>query len=117
MKFEEYAKQNKIIIICLPTHSLYITQSLDTDYYNVLKKHYNIEINLFIKIKIIYIIKSEFFLAFKSAFYKTFIKENILDGFRRSRFIPFNLQTILLKLDVKLQTLTPPETTDELPSL
>jgi hypothetical protein len=116
MKFEEYIKQNKIIIVYLSAHSSYIIQPLDIDCYNVLKKYYDIEINLFIKTKIIYIIKSEFFLAFKSAFYKTFIKENILGGFRRSGLISFNLQTVLSKLDVKLRTPTPPGTTDELSS-
>lgn len=115
-KFEEYAKGNGIITICLPAHSSHLTQPLDVGCFSVLKKRYGAEIDLFIKARITHITKPEFFLAFKSAFRKTFTQENVLSGFRGAGLIPFDPQTVLSKLDVKLRTPTPPETADGLPS-
>jgi len=42
---------------------------------------YGAEIEYFIKARITYITKPEFFLAFRAAFYRTFSKENVLGGF------------------------------------
>ena len=44
---------------------------------------------------------------FKAAFKATFIKENISAGFREASLIPYNLEVILLKLDIKLEILIP----------
>jgi hypothetical protein len=49
-----------------------------------LKYIYGDKINLFIRASINYIIKSEFFIAFKAAYDKVFTEENIKAGFREA---------------------------------
>jgi hypothetical protein len=63
-EFEDYCKENKIITLCLPPHSSYLTQPLDVGLYSVLKTKYGAEIEHFIKALITHITKPEFFLAF-----------------------------------------------------
>ena len=89
-EFEDYCKDNNIITIYLPPYSSYIIQPLDIGYYSVLKKIYSVKIEYFIKARIIYITKPEFFLVFKAAFYRTFTKENVLGGFRGAGLIPYS---------------------------
>jgi hypothetical protein len=115
-EFEDYCKENKIVALCLPAHSSHLTQPLDIGCYSVLKKMYGAEIERFIKARITHITKPEFFLAFKAAFHRTFTQENVLGGFRGSGLIPYDPQTVLSKLDVKLRTPTPPETPDGPPT-
>ena len=52
-----------------------------------------------------YITKLKFLLAFIAAFYKAFIESNICAGFRATRLAPFNLDAVLLKLNVVVSTL------------
>jgi hypothetical protein len=58
--------------------------------------------------------KEAFLLAFKAAFKKLIIKENIYTGFRGARLVPHNLEAVILKLNVVLCTLTPPKPEDTL---
>jgi hypothetical protein len=50
--------------------------------------------------------KEAFLLAFKVAFNKLIIKENICAGFRGARLVLYNLEAVILKLDVVLCTPT-----------
>ena len=88
--FEDYCKENNIITLYLPPHSSYLTQPLDVGCFSVLVKIYGNEIGLFIRARITYIAKPEFFLTFKAAFYNSLSKENVLGGFRGSRLIPYD---------------------------
>ena len=54
-----------------------------------------------------YITKLEFLLAFRAAFYKAFTGSNIYAGFRATRLALFNLDAVLLKLNVVVCTLLP----------
>jgi hypothetical protein len=55
-----------------------------------------------------YIIKLEFLLAFKAAFYKTFTESNICLGFRATSLVLFNLDAVLLRLNIVVCTLLLP---------
>ena len=88
--FEDYYKENNIITLYLPPYSSYLTQPLDVGCFSVFKKIYGNKIRLFIRARITYIVKPEFFLTFKAVFYNSFNKENVLGGFRRSRLIPYD---------------------------
>ena len=55
---------------------------------------------------IYYINKETFLLAFKVTFSKVFTIENIYAGFRGARLVLHNLEVILLKLNMRLRTLT-----------
>jgi hypothetical protein len=50
--------------------------------------------------------KEAFLLAFKAAFKKLIIKKNIYAGFRGARLVLYNLEVVILKLNVVLCTLT-----------
>ena len=47
-----------------------------------------------------YITKLEFLLAFRAAFYKAFTGSNIYAGFKATRLALFNLDAVLLKLNI-----------------
>jgi hypothetical protein len=55
---------------------------------------------------IYYISKETFLLALKAAYKHIFTKENTFTRFRGARLVLFNLDTVLLKLNIKLHTLT-----------
>jgi hypothetical protein len=73
-----------------------------------LKRYYGDGISLLARSRIYYINKETFLPAFKAAFEKTFILENIRAGFRGAGLVPHDPEVVLLKLDVQLRTLTLP---------
>ncbi len=102
IQFKEFYKEKNIIIFYFFIYSLYIIQLLDIDCFNILKRLYSREFEDLIKAYINYIIKTEFFIVFKTVHFNTMIFKNIQAGFRGINLILYNLQTILLKLDIKL---------------
>jgi hypothetical protein len=56
-----------------------------------------------------YISKIKFFPAFYAVFQATITKKNIKGGFKGASLIPFDPESVVLKLDVQLRTLTPAE--------
>jgi hypothetical protein len=71
-----------------------------------LKRAYSDEINSLAQYSTKKIKKEAFLLAFKAAFNKLIIKENICAGFRGTRLVLYNLEAVILKLNVVLYTLT-----------
>ena len=100
--FQKYSKEYNIITLCFPIHSLYITQPFDVGCFNVLKRIYGREIEVFVKASITYITKLEFFIAFKIAYNQTMTSENVQAGFKGTSLISFNLEAIISKFDIKL---------------
>ena len=107
-EFEAYCKEHNIITLCLPAHSSHITQPLDVGCFGPLKRAYGHEINAFVKAHINHITKVEFLIAFKAAYKASITESNIKGGFRGAGLVPFDPQTVISKLDVKLRTPTPP---------
>ncbi len=68
----------------------------------VTARQYGKEVKIFIRFYINYIIKSDFFAYFYITFFVIFGEENIQTGFRGINLVPFNLETVISKLDVKL---------------
>jgi hypothetical protein len=108
VEFQDYCKENKIIALCMPSHLSHLLQPLDVVPYSLLKRYYGDGISLLARSRIYYIDKETFLLAFKAAFKKTFTQENICAGFRGAGLVPYNLDAVLLKLDVQLRTPTLP---------
>ena len=108
-EFQEYCRSHDIISICLPPHSSHLTQPLDVACFGPLKRAYSREIELYMKARVNHITKTEFLIAFKNAFLKSISQQNAQSGFRGAGIIPFNPEAVLLKLDVKLRTPSPPE--------
>jgi hypothetical protein len=52
--------------------------------------------------------KLKFLLCFKAAFTALITTNNVLGGFKGARLALFNLEAVILKLNVQLRTLLPP---------
>jgi hypothetical protein len=90
----------------MPLHLLHLLQLLDVACFLPLKRLYSDEILALVCGRIYYINKETFLLAFKATFSKVFTVENVCVGFRGARLVLYNLEVVLLKLDVRLRTLT-----------
>jgi hypothetical protein len=90
------------------SYLLHLLQPLNVVPYSLLKRYYGDRILLLARSRIYYINKETFLLAFKAAFKKTFTQENICAGFRGARLVLYNLDAVLLKLNIRLRTLTLP---------
>jgi hypothetical protein len=106
-EFYKYCEEEKIIVLYMPPHLSYLLQLLDVGCFSPLKRAYGDKINSLSRYGTKKIKKEAFLPAFKAAFKKLIIKENIYAGFRGARLVPHNLEAVILKLDVVLCTLTP----------
>jgi hypothetical protein len=106
-EFNQYCKDNKIIPISMPPHSSHLVQPLDVALFRPLKHAYGGEISNFIRASINHITKSEFFIAFKAAHNKTFTGDNIKAAFRGAGIVPWDPDSVISKLDVRIRTPVP----------
>src|SRR5690348_4541547 len=88
-------------------HLLHLLQLLNVACFLLLKRLYSNKILALARSRIYYINKETFLLAFKAIFKKIFTAKNVCAGFRGARLVLHNLEVVLLKLDVRLRTLTP----------
>jgi hypothetical protein len=84
----------------------HLLQPLNVTCFALLKRSYSNSILALAHNYIYYISKETFLLAFKAAYKYTFTKENACAGFRGARLVLFNLDAVLLKLNIRLRTLT-----------
>jgi hypothetical protein len=112
LEFQDYCKENKIIALCMLSHSSHLLQPLDVACFAPLKRSYGDGISALARNYIHHINKETFLPAFKAAYEHTFTEENARAGFRGAGLVLFNLDAVLLKLDVRLRTLTPPQRDD-----
>jgi hypothetical protein len=112
-KFYKYCKEEKIIVLCMPSYSSYLLQPLNVGCFSPLKRAYSDKISSLAQYSTKKIKKEAFLPAFKAAFKKAITKENIYAGFRGARLVLHNLEAVILKLNVVLHTPTPlkPENT------
>jgi hypothetical protein len=108
LPFQDLCKENKIITLCMPLHSSHILQPLDVGCFAPLKQAYSREIRVLALDYIGRIDKKAFVATFAKVFKKAFSKANITASFKATRLVPSNPLIVLLKLDVKVRTLTPP---------
>ena len=57
---------------------------------------------------ITHITKDDFFPTFRVAFFATITENNIQGGFRGAGLLPFDPESVISRLDLKLKTPTPP---------
>ena len=99
---------------------LHLLQLLNIAYFLLLKRLCSDKVLALARSCIYYINKETFLLAFKAMFKKIFILEDIRAGFRGARLVLYNLEVVLLNLNVRLRTLTllkPSNATKELKTL
>jgi hypothetical protein len=90
----------------MPLHLLHLLQLLNIICFLLLKRLYSNKILALACSRIYYINKETFLLAFKATFSKVFTAKNICAGFRGARLVLHNLEVVLLKLNMRLRTLT-----------
>ena len=117
--FDLYCQQNNIITLCMPAHSSHRLQPLDIACFRPLKRAYGDTISNLMRASVTHITKEEFFPAFYIAHKAAINKSNILGGFRGAGLVPFDPEYVISQLDAKLQTPSPPGTSNglELPWL
>jgi hypothetical protein len=98
----------------MPPYSSHLLQLLDIGCFSPLKRAYSDEISSLAQYSTKKIKKEAFLPAFKAAFKKAITKENICTGFRSARLVPYNLEAVILKLNVVLYTPTPLKLKDTL---
>lgn len=108
-EFDAFCQEHKIITLCMPAHSSHLLQPLDVGCFAPLKKAYGKQVEELMRSHINHITKLEFLPAFKVAFEATFTKQNITGGFRGAGLVPLDPEAVISRLDVKLQTPTPPQ--------
>ena len=104
-KFEQYCKDNNIIMFCMFVHSFHFFQLFDVSCFSPMKKVYGAEIKHLVRVHITHITKEDFFPAFKKAFDVTITELNIKGSFKGAGLVPMDSRNVLSKLDVKLVTL------------
>ena len=90
------------------SYLLYILQLLNVGYFAPLKQVYSKEIRVLVLNYFSQIDKKAFIATFAKVFNKAFLKANILLSFRATGVVPNNLLVVLLKLNIKVYTLTLP---------
>ena len=92
----------------MPPHSSHLLQPLDVGCFSPLKRAYGCQVEGLMRVYINHITKTEFLPCFKAAFNTSVTKNNILGGFRGAGLVPFDLEAVISKLEVRLRTPTPP---------
>ena len=93
----------------MPPHSSHLLQLLNVACFSLLKRKYSDAILVLARSRVYYISKQTFLPAFKATFKKVFTQENVCAGFRGAGLVLYNLEAVVLKLNVKLRTLTLPQ--------
>jgi hypothetical protein len=111
-EFQDRCKEKNIILLCMPAHSSHLLQPLDVACFSPLKRAYSAVISGLARNRTHHISKEAFLPAFKTAFERAFLGDNIRAGFRGAGLVPHNPEAVISKLDVRLRTPTPPPRND-----
>lgn len=91
----EFAKDNDIILLGLPSHTTHFLQPLYRSFFKALKSYYDYECNSFMKNNPSrHITRLQFGKLIDSAWSKSATVENAGSGFRSCGIIPLNMSTI-----------------------
>ncbi len=77
-RFHRYCEEQKIVVLCMPSHSSHLLQPLDVGCFAPLKRAYYNEIESWGRYSITQVKKETFLPAFRIAFNNAITKENIL---------------------------------------
>jgi hypothetical protein len=105
--FKDYCLENKILTLCMPSHSSHILQPLDVVCFSPLKSRYSERVRGLARNRVFYINKENFLPAFKDAFFDVFTKENCRKAFEATAIVRTDAQTVIDRLDLRLYT--PPQ--------
>lgn len=107
-KFDEICYQNDVIPICMPPHSSHLLQPLDVGCFAVLKRAYGKKVEDLMRANQNHIDKLDFLDIFPSARIEAFKSETIKNSFAATGLVPYDPDRVILKLNIRLSTPTPP---------
>ena len=107
-KFDQYAKENKILCFYLPPHSSHISQPLDVGCFGPLKTYYGDALNGRMRLGQVHVDKPAFLKAFSEAFPRAFRASNVRSAFEKTGLVPWDPDMVLSQLNIHLRTPTPP---------
>jgi hypothetical protein len=107
-QFDQICKEHDIIPICIPAHSSHLLQPLDVGCFAPLKRAYGglVERNMINGID--HIDKLDFLAAYPDARIKAFKDASIQNSFKATGLIPFNPDSVLTRVNIRVKSPTPP---------
>ena len=106
--FDQACAEANIVPICMPAHSSHLLQPLDIGCFSVLKRAYGQLVENQMRQAISYIDKLDFLEAYPEARAKAYKAETIRNSFAAAGLIPIDPDRVLAKLNIQLNTPTPP---------
>ena len=106
-EFDQYCKENNIVLLCIPVYLLYLLQPLDIGIFLPLKQVYRQGIDTNIRLGINHIDKQEFLRIYPLARASAFTASNIYRAFRGAGLIPLDPAVVIKHLKVEPRQLTP----------
>ena len=106
-EFDHTCTENKIIPVCMPSHSSHLLQPLDVGCFAVLKQHYGQLVEQRMRLGFNHIDKIDFLTAFPSACIMAYKAQTIQNSFAATGLVPFNPDRVIQQLDIQLKTPTP----------
>ena len=91
----DLARENNIILFCLPPHTTHLLQPLDVSVFKSLKDHFYRSLRAFCFVKRNFVVsKKEFAYVVKEPFEKAFSISNVKAGFKKCGIYPFDPNVI-----------------------
>jgi hypothetical protein len=106
--FDQACAEANIVPICMPPHSSHLLQPLDIGCFSILKRAYSQLVDKKMRDRINHIDKLEFLDAYPKARTKAYKAETIRNSFAAAGLIPIDPDRVLAKLNIQLNTPTPP---------
>ncbi|KAJ8474688.1 hypothetical protein ONZ51_g7033 [Trametes cubensis] len=88
--FLDYARRNRIHVLCYPSHSTHIFQGLDVVIFSVLKRQWTRVRDEFERTKGVRVNKTNFLAVYAEAHQAALTESNIKAAFRKTGVVPFN---------------------------
>ncbi|KIL70546.1 hypothetical protein M378DRAFT_49547, partial [Amanita muscaria Koide BX008] len=88
--FIRYSRENKIEVVCYPSHSTHLYQGLDVVIFSILKRCWSEARDMFERQRRGKVNKTNFLKIYAEAHVKTLTPENIHAAFQKTGIVPFN---------------------------
>lgn len=102
--FKAYCLENKILTLCMPSHSSHILQPLNVVCFTPIKHKYSERNRGLARNRLFHISKENFLPAFKDTFFDVFTEENCRKDFEATAIVRTDARTVIDRLDIRLCT-------------
>jgi len=115
--FDKFCMDRRIIPLYMPPNSSHLLQPLDVCCFSPLKHLYGQKIQEMIRYNIPSIGKEDFLYIYPTVHQNALSSSNIQNGFASTGLIPLSPERVLAKLQIQLNTPTPPSTSHSMQAL